>query len=203
MQEASYDMTQQAMADPRQGAKNGDETLYVKFENVALQDNVASQEQGRPIFRDVAFINIQAPGNKDSIIRREVRPGDAERFPVQWAAFNKDEEQVQNGTPLEAWPAITRAMVEELRHFKIYTVDQLAGMSLSNLQNFHGGVNLQERAKLFLKAAEGTAPLEALKAKNDEQANIIETMKRQIQELQSQFDAEKAARPKRGRPPKE
>ena len=202
-QEATMDMTQMAMGDRNNRSRDGDELLYAKFYNNAIEDSAETKKQGRPIYKDVAFLTIQAPGNKESKINRPVRQGDAERFPKQWAAFNNDEEQVQQGTPLEVWPVITRAQVEELRYFNVYTVEQLAGMPLSNLQNFRGGINLQERAKLFLEVAKGTAPVEELKAANDELRNSNETLQRQVSDLAARLDELTESQPKkRGRPRK-
>lgn len=86
-----------------------DAGLFVEFTTEAVHQPFASTEAGRPIYKDVPHIMILFPGDKTKKIFRaakikredpnDMAPTDAERFPAQWAAFQKGAEQVMVGTP--------------------------------------------------------------------------------------------------------
>lgn len=160
MQEASMEITHFAM-DERDRSK-GDEKLYVKFFVQPLQNRTKSIEAGRPIFEEKTFIQIMVPGDKDNIVTREIRENDKRRFPKQWAAYENDRSELIEGTPLEQWPHLSVAQVEELKYFNIRTVEQLAGVSDSASQNFMGIQVLKARAQEFLEASKENVSLASL-----------------------------------------
>lgn len=160
----------------------GDETLNVKFELVAMQDEAESAKQGRPIFKDLEFIKIASGGQKLSIIHRPIREEDKRRFPRHYDAFKRGMEAPIVGTPLAEWPGITRGQVEELAHFHVRSVEQLAEMSDANAQNFAGMQALKARARDFLEKAKGNAPLEKMRAELSTRDNQIEALTRQLKE---------------------
>lgn len=167
------------------GVQNaGDELLLVRFFMDPLKNEAKSQEEGRPIFEDVEWISIKSPGSRDERIR-PARPGDVERFPKHYAAFkNRTDQQANTGTPLKEWTGITRSQAEELRFINILTVEQLAGCSDQNTQNFKGLMTLKQQAKAFLEAASG---------KSLELESALQT----IDELKARLDA--LEKPKRKR----
>jgi len=156
--EAEHGLTDMAMNNSRY---HGDETLLVRFFKHPRRDIAQSEEQGRPIFSEVDYIEIMQPGNKDSIIRRPATDRDKDRFAEHYRKYQAraTDEHIE-GTPLEEWPAISRAQVEELRFLNIRTVEQLAGMADSNAQNIMGIQMLKSKASKFLQAAEKEATAE-------------------------------------------
>jgi hypothetical protein len=155
-EEADYAMTDMAHNLPnnsRYAPMLGDESLLVKFETRQKQDKAESQAAGRPIFKDVVYIDIRSPGNRAGGVSRPVRDWDKTRFPKHWEAFQARHEMPQEGTPLEEWPPIPRSLVEEFKHYHIQTVEQLADVSDGNLQNFMGGQTWKAKAQAFLAAA--------------------------------------------------
>lgn len=147
-----------------QRANAGDDSLLVKFYMDLMEDSVESKKQGRPIFKEVEWIDIRTPGSRDTRIR-PARERDKTRFPMHYAAFKnriagEGEELV--GTPLEVWPAIPASQAAELRFFNIRTVENLAGASDSLGDKFMGFQAIKAKAKAFLEAAKGTAPIIAL-----------------------------------------
>tara|TARA_R110002051_G_scaffold325625_1_gene429518 strand:- start:24061 stop:24678 length:618 start_codon:yes stop_codon:yes gene_type:complete len=156
------------MAGPNGGwnAEN-DKHLRVVFSYEPKQDKAASVEAGRPIFNDIAFITIYAAGSRDTVAR-PVRPADKQRFAVQFKQFEAKEEQTVEGTPLSAWPAITRSQVEEMKYFNIHTVEQLIDLPANQAMNIMGVATLQRKAEAFIKAATGSAPIEQMAADIEE-----------------------------------
>lgn len=166
--------------------------LAVQFRLNPVRDDVESEKQGRPIFKDVEFIKIVVPGDKDNVIDREVYPADRERFRVQYTAWKTNvKETAVDGTPLEEWTLITRSQVEELKHFNVRTVEQLASVSDGNLKNVGPYQSLKQKAKDFVDKAKGEAPVVKMRSELEAVKSENETLKRQIKELGDRFEQER------------
>jgi len=178
LQDASYEETQMALG---RGQGNGDEYLAVRFYMDASLNPQKTEEEGRPIYDDVPWIEIMQPGNKNSIIVRPATEMDKQRFPSHWRMWKDriSDAEIITGTPLSEWPGITRGQVAELSFFNIKTVEQLANMADSNTRNMMGLVSLKEKAKTFLEVAKETATAEALTAANKR----IDQLMRQMQDM--------------------
>lgn len=161
-----------------------DSQLYVKFYMGVKKDKKASLEAGRPIFKDVPFVQIMAPGNKDSIIDRPADDMDKARFAEQYKRFMANQEQTPEGTPLTEWPELTRSQIEEFKYMGVHTVEQLAGMSDGNAQGMMGLQALKQKAQAYLDGF------------NEKDAKIAELEARLAQ-------MEQEMTPRRGRPKKE
>lgn len=139
---------------------------------------------GRPIYEDVEYVEIMVPGDKTQTVHRPVRPTDKIEYSKQYQAWKAGHDQhAATGTLLEQWPGISRAQVEELRHFKIRTVEQLAELSDGNAARMGPILALRQRARDFLERAKGNAPLEKMRTELAARDNEIETLKRQVAEL--------------------
>lgn len=174
----------------------GDDALAVKFYTAPMEDQVASKQEGRPIFKPTEWIDIRVPGSRDSRIRK-VRPADIERFPQHYAAFKnrtaKDEEDVI-GTPLEVWPVVSSSQVQELRFFNIKTVEHLASAPDNLGQKFMGFQNLKTQAAAFIKAASETAPIMALQERVGQLETQNKNLMNELKEVLAEAKEEKAAR---------
>jgi hypothetical protein len=167
MEQASMAETSMAM-DPSTGAYEGDE-LYIETYNRPVKNEIKSKEAGRPIFEDLPHMSIRAPGAKDTFITL-VTSIEKKKYHKHWKAFvERQEEVLIEGTPLEEWSGITRSEAEELKFFKIFTVEQLAGMSDTNAQNFRGMNNRRTKAKSFLAMSDVESKAEAV---SDLQAEV-------------------------------
>jgi hypothetical protein len=166
LEEADYGITDMALG--RNAAQAGDENLLVRFFLHPKRDHDKSEEEGRPMFKEVEYIEIITPGNKDNIISRPASEIDRKRFPRHYAAYKARTSQVVvEGTPLEEWPGITRSLVEELRFANILTVEQLIAVSDADAQKFRGFHAIKDKARKFLETAKGqNSELDALKAQN-------------------------------------
>jgi hypothetical protein len=164
-------------------AGNQQERVYAEFFTRPRQDMTASKEQGRPIFVDQPYVKIMVPGDKDSIVVRPVRDQDKMRFPRQWQAYEMNMEQPIEGTMLSEWPGVTRAQVEELKHYGIRTLEELVEMPDSQAQKFMGINTLRQKAAAYMEAAQATAPLEALREENEGLKNLVSELQNDIAEL--------------------
>lgn len=139
---------------------------------------------GRPIYDDKEFVEIIIPGDKTQAVHREVTDKDRREYAAQYNAWKSGQDQTAaSGTMLEKWPGVTKSQVEELKHFKIRTVEQLAELSDGNASRMGPILSLRQKAKDFLEQAKGNAPLEKMRNELQSRDNEIETLKRQVAEL--------------------
>lgn len=129
--------------------------------------------KGRPVYDEVEYIEIMVPGDRNNIVHRPVTNEDRRKFAQQYAQWKAGSQETASGTPLKAWPGITRAQVEELAYFNVKTVEQLAAISDGNLQSIPFARGLQNRAKAYLEQAKGNAPLEAALAEIERLKNHV------------------------------
>jgi hypothetical protein len=166
-----------------------DSRLYVEFTMEAIHQTARSEEEGRPIFKDVPHVHIHFPGDRTKQIFRPVKfeddmqgPADPRRFPKQWAAFEAQQEQVQDGTPIEQWGPLTKSQAMEFKAMHIHTVEQLAGIADSNL-SWLGARELRDKAVAWLAQADSGKHAMHLQAELDKRDADIEELKRQVKEL--------------------
>lgn len=164
------------------------------------KNEAKSKEAGRPIYDDVEYIQILLAGDKGSVIHRPATHQDKLNYSREYAAFKAGEDQeAASGTPLKDLPGITRGLVEEARYFKVFTVEHLAEMPEANVQNLGMGWSaLRQRARDYIAAAAGLAPLEKLRGENAELRGQMEALKKQMSELievQKEHGKAKAAKP--------
>jgi hypothetical protein len=173
-----------------------DSKLYVEFKMEPVQQGAESEKQGRPIYKDVPYIEINFPGDRTKKIYRPVKmendhqsPSDPVRFPRQWTAFQEQRTQVQDGTPIEQWGPITRSQAMELKAMRIHTVEQLAGISDQNL-TWLGARELRDKAEAWLKQAAGGKEVMRLQAENAQLREDFALLQDQMKQLSSRFEAE-------------
>lgn len=154
--EADYGMTDFAMRE--NAAYEADGKLLVHFDMRPHMDKVKTKSEGRPIFVSREYITIHVPGDKNNVVCHPVSDLDRRRFPRQYARFKANEQQSDTGTPLETVPWITREQVEELKYFKVRTLEALADLSDGNLQKFHGIQKLKQKAADQIARAKMDAP---------------------------------------------
>lgn len=183
------------MSNPQQNQLSQERNMFVTFYTDAVELTYESEQQGRPIFKDVPFVKIIVPGDMNNVIERVADENDKLKYPNAWARFVAQEAEAIEGTPLEQWPQITRSLLKECKYFEVHTVEQLAGLSDSHLSRMGMGFQeLRRKAQAWLQAAEGTAATTAQAAENEKLRSMIDDLQAQIKDM----GAKKA-----GRPPKE
>ena len=144
----------------------------------------ASLEAGREIFGEVERVRIIIPGAIASIVVKNVTDEHRERWPEAYRAFRAGQEPALAGTPLEEWPVLNKAMVAELKHLQIRTVEELAGLSDIAVQHIGmGGQVLRERARVWLDDAQHEALTNRYLHENDQLRGEIAALKNQVEQL--------------------
>lgn len=141
----------------------GDDKLVVWFLRKSVPLGKASEEAGRPIFEGRDYVHIQHPGERD-YNEREATDLDRQRFPRQWAAYQNNQEQLTDGTPLAVLFPAEPEIVDTMRPLRIHTVEQLAALTEQAISRLGmGGRTHVERAKRFLDESKAAKPFHKLK----------------------------------------
>jgi hypothetical protein len=190
-----------AIDSDTQGA---DARLAVQFYKKSVKQDIASDEAGRPIFKEFDFVRIMIPGDNLTEIDTYAQESHKSRFPRQWAHYQNQMSSHEDviGTPLDQWPQVTRSQAEELRGLKFHTVESIADCSDQQLQRIGmvAGMsphNFRLKAKAFLNLANNSAEVaqrEAeLQALKQENAKIKEETDAKLAAMQEQMSALLAA----------
>jgi hypothetical protein len=179
-----------AIDSDTQGA---DARLAVQFYKKSMKQDIASDEAGRPIFKEFDFVRIMIPGDNLTEIDTYAQESHKTRFPRQWAHYQN---QVANhediiGTPLDQWPQVTRSQADELRGLKFHTVESIADCSDQQLQRIGmvAGMsphNFRLKAKAFLNLASNSAEV----AQREQE---LQTLKEENAKIKAETDAKLAA----------
>ena len=202
-----------AIDSDTQGA---DARLAVQFYKKSLKQDIASDEAGRPIFKEFDFVRIMIPGDNLTEIDTYAQESHKQRFPRQWAHYQN---QVANhediiGTPLDQWPQVTRSQADELRGLKFHTVESIADCSDQQLQRIGmvagmSPYNFRLKAKAFLNLANDSAEvahreaeMQALRLENDKIKAETDAKLAAMQEQMSALLAAVAEKTPKTRKPK-
>lgn len=182
------------------GAPENVSQLAVGFGMVPTEDKAETRRRGRPYYRDVEYVKVITPGDKNAVYFQPASEKHRQRFPKAYAAFKSGQVVAADGTPLEHWPMVTRSQALNFRAYGVHTVEALATLHDGNLENFgREARELREKARGFLKLAEDTAAVQKLAAEKQVQADQMASMQAQIAELSKRLGEATAAVPKKGR----
>lgn len=173
----------------------GDRSVFAKFYYTPVKDEEESAKAGRPIFKDVEFVEIMVAGDANNVIQRQATDQDRDRFRKVYEMFKSGDEEQTLGTPLSEVPWLTRSQVEELMYHKIRTLEALSAVSDEVCGRMPGLHTLKEKAKAHVARADAAAPTEELRAENQklqEQlaalTKVVEDQTALLKELQSKKD---------------
>lgn len=177
----------------------------VEFFRDAVQNNFKSAQEGRPIYDEKDFIRITTPGDTRTVVVELVNDLHKRQYPKTWEAYEKNMDEVQEGTPISQWNQASISQARELAHFNVRTVEQLATVSDGNLQHMGPGFQaLRERAKQYLTATKDDADSTKVERENEQLREQNELLKEQVEALKASLASKDDDKPKRGpgRPPK-
>jgi len=205
MEMPSFDPAQVHRAGFGTVSFGSDDKLITWFFDKPLLNGLKSKEAGRPIYDNVPHVHIQQPGERD-FLEIPATQEHVERFPRKWAAFQTKQEQTVEGTLLAVIFPTNPAVVENLRHVNITTVEQLASLNDTQIQNIGlGGREFVNLAKSFMEHSAKGKDFGALADKIGQLERQRVADQQRIQALEAALEddgAEVPQQPKRrGRPP--
>lgn len=166
----------------------GKDNSIPRFFVEPVQNIAKSNMEGRPIFDDREMVEINIPGDLKNVVCTYVTDIHRHRWPQHYAAFKAGLEAPSSGTSLMEWAQITRSQAEELKYFKVHTVEQLAEMPddlLSKVAPMNGKA-IREKARRTLQIAAGSAPAEKLAAELAQRDSTIDELKAGMKALQDE-----------------
>lgn len=163
---------------------------YPRFFIDSVQDMVASENEGRPIYRDEERVEIFMPGNPYTRPVERVNEEHKHRWPKEYAAFKDGIELSPDGTPLEEWSILKRSQILELKGLGFKTVEHIRDMDDHAIQRIPMyGRRLRELAEVFLDDASRVAMTNKLSAENEKKDAEIVALRRQVEEMGSLMTA--------------
>jgi hypothetical protein len=158
---------------------------YPRFFTDSVRDNLASEQQGRDIFKPEERVEIIMPGISQLTKPVEkVRQEHIERWPEEYRKFKAGQEMSVDGIPLEQWPILKREQVLELKFLGFMTVEQIADMSEHAIQRIPMlGRRLKQLAEAYLDEEKAGALLASTTAANERQERIIAEQNEKIANL--------------------
>jgi hypothetical protein len=162
----------------------------VRFFKDAIQDEAKSANAGRAVFVDRELIEIIVPGDGKSVNIRFATSEDKREYSKQYDAYKREETMALEGTPLEQWPIMTRALVKTFKQFDVYTVEQLAELSDEQMQGIGvlGGRTIRMQAKAFLEVAKTNQIPAKLVSDNEALKTRVETLTNQIAAANANYE---------------
>ncbi len=161
--------------------RKGDENLFVRFYNGAVQSGAQSDAAGHPVFVEKAFVEILVPGDPHNIVDTQVTQYYIDRFPDEWDRFNRSQGQAIEGWLLREWPVVNPAQVKNLEFLNVRTVEQLAGLTDTQCQKIGmGAADLRAKAQAAVAAAKDGAATTAQAAENKRLSDELEALRAQI-----------------------
>ena len=157
---------------------------FPMFIREAVRNEQKSLEAGRPIYDTVEMIKIIFPGDNLHSPVRLIKESDKTLYAEAYQRFKNEEEQVFDGTPVDAWSRLELKQVYALKAMGFFTVESIANVSDANLPKLGlGGMMLRDMAKAFIEAAKNGGNAERYVAENAQLRTDMSVMAQTIADL--------------------
>ena len=165
--------------------KDKDDNCIAIFHMESMRDQEASEEAGKPIYANVPFVKIIAPGNDKEIVDRFVLQRDKERFPKEWFKFTHNETPEVDGTPIEFWPQLDKAQADTLKANHILSVESLAKVSDQDIGGLGMGMlDLKNKAEIWVEMQDGSTNINKLAEKNRKLEEQVAALMKKVAALE-------------------
>lgn len=156
-----------------------------KFYLKTVFDQVRTDEEGKPCYKDVPYVQISNPSDNKTKWDLPVKDKHKEMFPNGWSNFEAGTEGEAPGTPLEVWRTLPAARCKELQSAGFLAIEQIANCPDGKLGGIgQDGWNLRKEALAFL--APPDLATQALKEENKELSARLAALESEHRQLQNQ-----------------
>ena len=112
-----------------QQSKNGtDDNVIAKFYDRSVKTD-KMDDNGLPLFKTVCYCEIRIKDNTTEIFDQPATQDKKERFPIEYARYELNKKQTENGTPLEQFAFLDVSEIDSCKYRGIFTVEALAELS--------------------------------------------------------------------------
>lgn len=173
--------------------QNEQDNCIPRFFLKSVIDNDKTREEGSNVWMDAEYVEILMPNSRDTWVG-PVDQKHMDRWPKHYEAFKNGREAPVDGTPLDVWPAITPAVVENLKRANVKTVEALARMPETNVQRFGPDMlQLIHKARTYIENRDDTAEASKLVEENKDLRRQLEDLQAQVAALKKKPKKKKAA----------
>ena len=172
--------------DIRPVSYGDDSRFLVEFYTAEIEDEKETRIRGRRILKAVPHCRKRAVGDPRTVWDAPVTETDKMRWPNLWAAYNRGEEQMVIGTPLDSWPLLTREARITLRNWGYKTVEQVAETTDATLNDPQLGrivAQVRAHAQKFLEDQEAGSNERRLADELEQRDNQIAALTNTVQQL--------------------
>lgn len=175
----------------------GDAGMVVMFYLNPVHNPAKSAEVGSPQYDDMVFVRIHPPGERLNIIDRKASEADKRRFPMQWAAFQQNRPQTNNGTPIDMLFPAQPSIAAALKASGVHTIEQCAELSAHAIETIGMGcqhwvndaVRYLEVANKGVKASQLKAAMEERDRENAHLKHKIGLLEEELHKLRDRANA--------------
>jgi hypothetical protein len=190
---ASRELWQQVTGSGPDEAAKG---MLVRFEFQGIMDEAKSAEEGRPVFRDVEFIEIRSPNDPLSIVHREVTREDRATYPQLYRAWKEGASEALTGTPLKEWTPLAASQAALLNFRGIRTLEQFVEVTDDGCHQMgHGYLTLRNAAQAWLAKAKDASTATKLAAELQARDSKIRALENQVADMAARYAERDEAAP--------
>lgn len=166
-----------------------DQNKVVMFYTRPKHNPAKSTQAGRPMYDDVVYVRIHPPGERLNIVDRPVVESDKRQYPLQWAQFSQNKEQIPDGTPIEMLYPDHPAIGATLRASGVHTVEQCAELSGPAIDAIGmGAQHYSNDAKKYIEVANKGVKGSELRRELEERDSQIRTLTKTVDSLKTEVN---------------
>lgn len=172
----SYDNPNKRRFDPRK----------IRFYYDLIKDEAKSQELGRPVHKEVEFLEVNFDGE---ITPKQVTNREREEYKELYLAFLERHKEPLEGTFLKRWIEIDAASAKNLIEMGYKTVEQLVTIPEAQKARLGPDAIWISKAEDFLQRTKGDAKVSSLQQSNKKLAARVKALEAEIEVLSRRYEA--------------
>lgn len=165
-----------------------DDSNIVLFYYRPMHNPAKSKEAGAPIFEDTVYVRYHPPAEKYNINDRPATQEHTRRWPRQWAQFQQNKAQTNEGIPIDLLYPEKPAIAATLRASGVHTVEQLAKCEGTALDAI--GMGAQQwitYARRFMEDANKGVKSSQLRIELEERDSQIRVLTQTVDQLKAEI----------------
>lgn len=167
----------------------GDKAMVALFYNRAVHNPAKSTDAGSPIFEDQIYVRIHPPGERLNIIDRPAQQSDKRRWPMQWAQFQDNKQQIPEGTPIDLLYPSQPSIAAMLRANGVHTVEVCAELSAGAIENIGmGAQRYVNDAQKYVQVASKGVKASQLMSELTERDSKIRSLEQTVTKLMTEVN---------------
>ncbi|MGN0913025.1 MAG: hypothetical protein ACI4OE_07005 [Alphaproteobacteria bacterium] len=163
---------------------NSTSNLFVKFYDRAVKTGELG-ENNLPKFENKTFVEIRMRDNNTEVIDQPATADKIARFPVEYARYQLNKKQKEEGTPLEQFAFLTGDQIEALQYRGIFTIEKLCNLNKEQIAQL-GVESEKTAAEKFLELNKNNGKLVEFEKKEAAYCEEIAKLKDEVERLTAQ-----------------